>query len=514
MTTTPTTPPTVVSRDPVSGEVWAEFPSANEERVGKVVEETRKAASSWKNRPLAERRAVLARFRRIVVERRTAIADVISRETGKSTTEAFFEIFGTAELARYYAKISPRILKARTRRSSNLAVWRKRIRTVPEPYGVIAAITPWNYPFFLASGLVIPALVSGNGFILKPSELTPSCGELIRDLMIESGIPESVLQVVQGTGSTGSALIESGIDKVFFVGSQATGRKVAAKASETMTPYVLELGGSDPAIVLDDAHLPTAASGIAWGRFANAGQTCVAPKRIFVVESVFDEFLGHLKKVVQKIEAEARDEIGPVITPDQRALLDEQLDDAVELGARVAAGSTTASDETRFSPVVLVGVRPGMRVLDEETFGPILPVVSVRDEQDAIERANATQFGLSASIWSRDVERATRIAQRIDAGSVTINDSVVVALLADISYGGVKSSGTGRTHGEDGLRECIRSRSIVIDRFARFRETYWHYYKTDARRGFEEFLIFAHGRGLLRRIVAAIRTVWLLYLKR
>ena len=382
-----------------------------------------------------------------------------------------------------------------------------------EPYGVIGLITPWNYPFLLASGLTLPALAAGNGVVLKPSEQTPSCGALLRDLLVEAGAPADLVQVVQGAGETGAALIRSGADKIFFIGSEATGRKVASEAAKAMTPFVLELGGSDPAIVLEDAHLQTAAEGIAWGRFTNAGQTCVAPKRVFVVAEVYDEFLALLRAAVDRLATGRDGDVGPVISPAQKKLLDAQLDDALAKGATVSTDVHRTGDEFHFPPTLLVDVLPGMRVLEEETFGPILPVMKVRDATEAVERANATSFGLSASIWSRDIERATKLAKTVEAGTVTINDSVIVALLADMAYGGVKSSGTGRTHGEAGLMECVRSRSIVIDRFPRFRETYWHYYGSDVQSGFGAFMVFTHGRGLLRRLVAGLRTVWLLYLK-
>lgn len=502
----------VESHDPATGQVWAEFESSTDESVREAVRMARLAGSAWAERSVKERAAILQAFRRLVVDRRNEIATVLSHETGKPVTEALFEIFGAAELAHYYSKIAPRSLKSRTFRSSNLAVWRKRVTIEMEPYGVLGLITPWNYPFLLASGLVLPALVAGNGVVLKPSELTPSISNLLRDLLVESGLPDGALRIVQGSGETGGALIGSGVDKVFFIGSEATGRKVALAAAKAMKPYVLELGGSDPAIVLEDAHISTAAEGIAWGRFTNAGQTCVAPKRVFVVDEIYDQFLDHLSTVVQQLQIGRDGQIGPLIRPIQRERLMDQLEDALQKGARVAARSRGAEDPSYFPPTVLVDVAPGMRVLEEETFGPLLPVVRVKDADEAIERANATTFGLSASIWSRDVERASRLARRIEAGSVTINDSVIVALLADMPYGGIKASGTGRTHGEAGLLECVRSRSIVADRFARFRETYWHFYGGDNRSGFENFLVSTHGRGLIRRILAAALAIRALYI--
>ncbi len=504
---------TVRSRNPATGEIWAEFGSADKAAVDEAVERSRGAQEGWRMLPPVERARVLERFRQLVVERRISIAGTIADETGKSATEAFFEIFGAVEFARYYARLAPRALAPRRWRSSNLAIWRKTILTEMEPYGVVAAITPWNYPFLLSSGLVIPALAAGNGVILKPSELTPSCGALLAQLMTDAGLPEDLLQVTQGAGETGASLVNSNVDKIFFIGSEATGRKIAAAASRTMTPYVLELGGSDPAIVLEDAHLKTAAEGITWGRFTNAGQTCVAPKRVFVVDEVYDEFLGHLNAAVRRLDEQEQSAVGPPISLGQKHQLQLQLDDALDRGARVASRGSGREDEFHFPPTVLVDVTPDMKVIEEETFGPLLPIVRVRDAAEAVDQANASRYGLSASIWSRDVARATELARSIEAGTVSINDSVIVALIADMPYGGIKSSGTGHTHGEAGLMECVRTRSTIIDRFSRFRESYWHYYRGNVQEGLDAFLVFTHGRGLFRRLGAGVKAVWLLYIK-
>ena len=319
-----------------------------------------------------------------------------------------------------------------------------------------------------------------------------------------------MFSVLQGDGSTGAALCESAVDKIFFTGSVATGRKVARTCAEALKPCSLELGGSDAAIVLADADTAHAASGIAWGRFSNAGQTCVAPKRVFVEAAAYDAFVAALSAAVQALrvgEGSSADvDVGPMINRAAAETLAAQRDDAVALGATVipaGAGAGHASDAHQFfSPTLLLNVPATARVLREETFGPLLPVVKVRDADEAVALANASEFGLAASIWSRDTARAARIAQRLEAGAVAINDVIVVAGMADVPHGGVKNSGLGRTHGMAGLEECVRTKATVADLFPRWRQAWWFGYSRRQAGGLDAFVRVAHGRAVLDRMRA------------
>ncbi|HYD53078.1 MAG TPA: aldehyde dehydrogenase family protein, partial [Gemmatimonadaceae bacterium] len=284
----------VASRDPVSGAVWRRFEALDEEGVREAVARARRAQPAWAACSARARARVVARFHDLLVERRADAARTIRREMGKPAQEALAsEVVPVLDHARFLAREAPRALRTRRLHAGGLAHLRKRVTIAHEPFGVIGVISPWNYPLMLAAAHVLPALVAGNAVVLKPSELTTSTGVLLVELLHEAGVPAEVLQLVPGAAVTGTALVET-CDKIFFTGSEATGRAIAHRCAERLIPCVLELGGSDPAIVLDDAAVEVAAAGIAWGRFSNCGQTCVAPKRVFVVDAVYDRFVGAL----------------------------------------------------------------------------------------------------------------------------------------------------------------------------------------------------------------------------
>ena len=503
-------PAEVESRDPATGEVWRRYPAASEEEVARAVARARAAQPEWGARRARERARHLERFRRALYARRHEVADALTRETGKPVAEALGgEVLFTLDHARFYAAESRRLFDAPWVGVSSLAMWRKRIRITHVPIGVIAVVSPWNYPFMLAGGIVLPALAAGNSVLLKPSELTPTSGALLGELLREAGIPDGVMTVLQGDGRTGAALVGAAVDKVFFTGSVETGRKVALACAERLIPCSLELGGSDPAIVLEDADVEHAARGIAWGRFTNAGQTCVAPKRVFVVGTAYEPFLDRLAQAVTSLRtgpASAVDtDLGPLIHPAQRAQLEAQLADALERGARIVARGASPNEGgggSYFPPTLLADVTPEMRVMREETFGPLLPVAAVRDVDEAVALANASDFGLSASVWSRDTERAQAVGARIEAGTVAINDAVIVAGIAEVPHGGVKESGSGRSHGSAGLLECVRTQTVVADRFSGWAQPYWFNGATGAelRDALDGVVRLAHGRAPAARL--------------
>ena len=514
MTAAPTPVRAVESRDPATGEVWRTFASSDVAAVRTALAASRAAQKEWGAESVRRRARAVERFRRTLYARRAEVADTIHRESGKPAVEAAAaEIMTTLDLARYYAGHAPRLLAAGHFTPGNIAFWRKRVRLRHEPLGVVGIISPWNYPFMLAAGVMLPAVAAGNGVLLKPSEFTPSTGVLIGELMAEAGVPAGLVQVLPGDGHTGAAVVESGVDKMFFIGSAATGRKVAAGCAQRLIPCVLELGGSDPSIVLADADLDNAASGIAWGRFSNAGQTCIAPKRILVESAVFDAFVEKLAARVRALRvghgSGADTDVGPIIRPSQSAALARQLQDAVAKGAVVAA-SAAAPAGGWFAPTLLTNVTPDMLVLREETFGPILPVVRVRDADEAVRIANETSYGLSASVWGRDLAHAERVASRLDAGTVIVNDVMVAAGIADMPYGGVKESGYGHSHGPGGLLECTRTKAVVTDRLARLRQPWWFGYSAEHARNIDAFLRFWHGRSWGERLGGLARSVKLL----
>lgn len=510
-------PEFVESRDPSTGEVWTRYPCDGEREVAAAVARARTAQGAWRERTLAQRLAVLARAREHLFARRDEVARLITRENGKPVAEAMAsEVVTTLDILRFSTRHAAQELAPRRVRSGALALWRKRITIAQEPYGVVAVISPWNYPFLLPAGIVAPALVAGNAVVLKPSELTPTSAEMLRELFLEAGVPPHVLQLVHGAGATGAALVASAVDKVFFTGSVLTGRRVAVACAERLVPYVLELGGSDPAIVLADADVEHAASGIVWGRCSNGGQTCVAPKRVYVEAPIHDRLVAAIAQRFGRLriggERDGEGDVGPLIRPSHRATLDAMREDALAGGARLAghSGVTGGGHGAFFPPALLVDLAPTARVLHEETFGPLLPVVRVRDAEEAITLANASAFGLSASVWTRDRARGRAIASRLQAGSVALNDVALVAGMAEVPHGGMKASGQGRAHGLEGLRECVRTRTVVDDILPSRRQPWWFGYAASTLRGSDAYARLAHGRSVRERLSGVAGTLTLL----
>lgn len=524
----PSAPPgSIESRDPATGRVWRRFDPVSADAVAAAVAAARAAQPAWAARPLDERLQVVARFHRLLFARRAEVAELLVREAGKPWADAMAsEVLITLDQARFYLDEAPRVLRPTTVRPRSLAMLRKQVHVTHEAWGVVGVIAPWNYPFMLAAGHTLPALLAGNAVVLKPSELTPHSGVLLGELLHAAGVPAAVLHVLPGDGATGAALSAGDVDKVFFTGSVATGRRVAEACARRLVPCVLELGGSDPAVVLDDADVAHAAAGIAWGRFSNAGQTCVAPKRVYVTAPAYEPFVAALAGVVAGLRVgpgeAAESDLGPLIRPSQAAALRAQLDDALAGGARVVAeGALTAAAAAGaaadpegsgfFPPTVLADVRPDARVLREETFGPLLPVVRVRDADEAVRLANASVFGLSASVWTRDAAVGRRVADRLQAGTVVINDSVIVAGMAEVPHGGVKESGMGRSHGTAGLLECVRTKTVVTDRLAGVAQPWWFRGAPGARAAaIEGFARLAHGHGARERLGGLAGTIRLL----
>ena len=503
----------VESRNPATGEVWRTFAAAAEGEVAAAVARARAAAPAWAATPVAERLHALRCFHELLFNRRHDVAGVINRETDKPLAEALAaEVAVVLDQAVFLKRAVPGLLRAPWYSSGSLALVRKRLRVVHEPYGVVGVIAPWNFPLMLACARILPALVTGNAVVFKPSELTPSTGEITRDLLVEAGFPANVVVLVQGDGITGAALANATVDKMFFTGSAAAGRSVALACAARLIPCGLELGGSDAAIVLADADVAHAASGLAWGRFSNAGQTCVAPKRVFVEDAAYDAFVAAISAVVAKIRtgagANPATDVGAMIRPEFRANLEAQRDDAIARGARVAASA--GPNGNVFPPTVLVDVPPDARAMREETFGPLMTVIRVRDADDAVARANASDFGLSASVWSRNAARAGAVASRLECGTVAINDVLLTAGTADLPHGGVKESGVGRTNGVQGLADCVRTKGVIADRIGGWRQGWWFGYSAQHLEAVDAFLRLAHDRRLLSRLLAIPRVLRML----
>ena len=500
----------LVSTNPATGAEVGRVHITPPEHVAAVVQRARDAQAAWGATPPRERAHVMVRAARVLYSRMDAVATRISEEQGKPQLEALLHDVSTAiEHALWCASDVPKLLRPERVRSPQLTYRAKKHVLHHVPMGVIGIISPWNFPFGIPFSEVAIALACGNAVVLKPSELTPLAGKEVAAVFRDAGLPEHVLQVIHGDGRTGGALVAAGVDKIFFTGSVSTGRAVMRAAADTLTPVVLELGGKDPMIVLDDADVDLAARGALWGAFANAGQVCASVERAYVHRGVADEFVRRVVAGAEQLEVGHHDEdgvdVGPLVSDRQFAIVQDLVDDAVASGARMLTGGPDARLGARFfRPTVLVDVRPEMRIMREEIFGPVLPIVTVASEDDAVAAANHSEFGLSASVWSRSVRRALGLAERLQAGSVWINDHMYSHNAPQLPWGGVKHSGFGRTHSKHGVYECVQVKMVGADSGRTPRPHYFPYRSRQAQ-FVPTLLRGVYGRGPVGRIAAALR---------
>lgn len=492
---------------PRDGSVLRTLPLMDRAAVRSAVSAARAAQPSWSGSSPRARAERLTGLARILRSRADDIVERLIQETGKPEIEALAEVVVSVDLIRYYHAAGPKHLRSR-RVSPGWMIW-KGARVEREPFGVIGTITPWNYPLILAMDTVTAALVAGNAVVVKPSELTPLTTVMLPDLCREAGLPEGIVQVVTGDGSTGEELVRGGVDKISFTGSTAVGREVMATAAETLTPVTLELGGKDAAIVLDDADLERAARGIVFGAFFNAGQTCISIERVYVVESVADELTRHIVEATRALRTgtEGQIDVGPMISAPQRAEVLRQTRDALAKGARALVGGGDAEDDRVLSPTVLTDVDRTMDVCREETFGPMLPIVRVVDEDEAVARANDSPYGLFASVWTGSRKRGLAVARKLRVGGVSINDSLSHYAVGGLPMGGVGSSGFGRRRGIAGLEEMTRTRTAFVDRLGLTKEPWWFPYDARGERLTRAVLDWRALGGLRGLIAAAARLV-------
>jgi acyl-CoA reductase-like NAD-dependent aldehyde dehydrogenase len=451
--------------------------------AGAAVARARQASTGWAALPPGERAPALRALRRTVSRRADRIADVVCQETGKARADAV--LAEAMHAAAHVNWLSRHVAGALApRRVSPWPLYSKTAWVEYQPRGVAGVIAPWNYPFLLPFLATASALAAGCAVVLKPSEVAPASGELVAELVAEAGLPVGLVQVLHGGPAAGAALVRAGVDVVAVTGSSGTGRKVAALAAERLVPVIMELGGKDPMLVLEDADLGRAARAAVWGACFNAGQSCVAIERIYVVDSVHDRFVAELERALEGVRAGGggpRD-IGPIIHPPQLEVIQRQVDDAVARGATLRRGGRRAGEGGRwFEPTLLLGVDHGMAVMREETFGPVLPVMRVPDDEAAMRLANDSPFGLQASVWTADERRARRVASSLRAGAVAINDCLVNYAMPGLEFGGVGDSGYGRQGGVEGLRAYCFTRSVTWSRVTPRRELQWFPRRLGAR---------------------------------
>ncbi len=483
------------SFNPATGELVGSVETIKPDQVQAVVDDVAEVQPFWAQLSLADRSRYLRKAADVLVEEVDDVAQLLTREQGKPITESYtMEVVPTIDVLHWCADNGPKILDDEPVRMGQALFLSKQAKFSYEPLGVVGVIAPWNYPWSIPFGEVAIALMAGNGVVLKPASLTPLIGQRIQGVFERAGVPEGLVRTVHGGGAVGQALVESSASKIFFTGSVEVGRQVGIECAQRMKGSVLELGGKDAMIVCADANLPNAVSGCLWGGFANSGQTCSGIERAYVVRDVADRFVEGVVEGAKALRVgdpmDWATEVGPMVSQEQLELVSELVDDAVANGATLHCGS---AEEPFFLPAVLTGVTHDMRIMREEIFGPVVPIVTVDDEEEAIALANDSEFGLGASVWTMNRAKGERIARRLRAGMVWVNDHMFSHGACSCSWGGVKSSGLGRSHSKFGLYECVNIKLVTWEP-SRTRDFWWHPYDEALGKAMQESARLLYGR--------------------
>ncbi|GGQ38660.1 aldehyde dehydrogenase [Couchioplanes caeruleus subsp. azureus] len=449
----------LISTSPATGAEAGRVPVADAAAVTAAVERARAAGAWWAGLGFEERKTRMLRWRALLAERLEELAALTHTETGKPVADAIVEASAAIEHTDWAARHARRVLGPRRTRS-RLLLAEHAGHLEYQPYGVIGVIGPWNYPILTPLGPISGALAAGNAVVLKPSEYTPVVGQWLVDTFAEVVPEQPVLQAVHGLGDVGALLCRSGVGKVAFTGSTATGKKVMAACAETLTPVVIEAGGKDALIVDVDADVNAAAEAAVWGAMTNAGQTCIGIERVYAVAPVYDAFVAAVAAKAGKLTV--GEDIGPMTMPGQLDVVRRHIDDALKSGGRAVVGGAEAVQPPHVAPTVLVDVPEDSAAIREETFGPTLTITKVSDADEAVRRANALPYGLGGAVFGK--ANAIRIARRLRTGMVSVNSTLSFVGMANLPFGGVGDSGFGRIHGEDGLREFAVPKAITVRR--------------------------------------------------
>ncbi len=473
--------------------------------------QARAGQASLRRLSVAERLQYIIRLKQRVLARREEIVDRIQRDTGKSRSDALIsEIFGVLDNLQWLEKRAGRALKDR-KQPTPLALMGKASWTWYEPLGTVLVIAPWNYPFYQAIVPIAGAVVSGNTVVFKPSEWTPLEG-LIEDLLAEAQFPPHWVRIVYGDGTVGAELVEQRPDKIFFTGSTRTGRRILAQSAPHLIPVDLELGGKDPMIVFEDANLERAAAGAAWGGLTTTGQSCTSVERLYVHASVYDAFksalVAEVRRVTQAVDSDGNADLGRMTTDFQVKIVAAQVADAVAKGAVLLTGQQWDRVSPLIPPIVIDAVSSEMAVVRAETFGPLLPLIPFQSEDEVIRLANDSEYGLTASVWSKDLVRAARVARALAVGGVSINNVMATEANPALPFGGVKNSGFGRYKGEHGLHGFCNVKSVLVDKDSAKIEANWYPYTAEKYRLFTDLMVHLFGggwRGFIKFALAGMR---------
>ncbi len=489
--------------NPATGEIVTTVPDMDAAAVAELARAGRAAQPTWEAYGFEGRGRVLLRMQKWVMDNADRIVRTIVSETGKTYEDAqLAEIsYGGAAFG-FWAKNAEEYLADERVKTSAVFVKGKKLILRYKPLGLVGVIGPWNYPLTNSFGDCVPALAAGNSVILKPSEVTPLTSLLLAEGLAACGIPEGVFQVATGRGETGAALIEE-VDMIMFTGSTRTGRKVAEAAARRLIPCSLELGGKDPMIVLADADLERAANVATYYSMQNSGQTCISIERAYVEAPVYDEFVAKVTDKVRALRQGRPDggpgtvEVGAMTFPPQVEIVEDHVNDALAKGARALTGGHRGTGAGNyFEPTVLVDVDHSMKIMREETFGPTLPIMKVRDADEAVRLANDSPYGLAGSVFSKDTEKGEQIARRVEAGAVCVNDAIINFAALELPMGGVKESGLGSRHGAGGIRKyCSQQALLVTSRLALKREPHFFPYTRRGTKRLGKALKLLYGRG-------------------
>jgi acyl-CoA reductase-like NAD-dependent aldehyde dehydrogenase len=492
---------TIDVENPATGAVIRTLPITGPDAVRAMAERARAAQRGWEALGFEGRGRVLRRMQKWVVDHADQVVQTIVDETGKTHEDAsVVELAYGAGALGFWAKHAPDYLADEKVRTSNPFVLGRKLVVRYRPVGVVGVIGPWNYPMTNSFGDAIPALAAGNAVLLKPSEVTPLTSLMLAEAFRECGMPADVLQIPIGGAETGTALIDA-VDFVMFTGSTATGKKVMARAAETLTPVALELGGKDPMIVLADADLERAANAATYYAMQNGGQTCVSVERVYVEAPIYERFVDAVTERVKALRqgppaGPGTVEVGAITFAPQLDIISRHVDQARDAGARITTGGHVREGSGRFyEPTVLADVDHTMSAMTEETFGPTVPIMKVADAEEAIRLANDSEYGLGASVWTKDLARGEQIARRIESGYACVNDANVNYFAYELPMGGWKSSGLGVRHGAGGIRKYTRQQAILVTRLAMKRDVHFFPYTARTTKLLGRLTKLLYGRG-------------------
>jgi acyl-CoA reductase-like NAD-dependent aldehyde dehydrogenase len=490
---------------PATGELLGEAPNMSATEVKQAVDRARTAQEAWGSLPIEERCERILRYRGALVDRADELVDLLTRECGKPKHESLMhEVMVVADIATYFAKHGPKILAPREIPLHLMKHRRAFIHYMPR--GVVGVISPWNFPLQLPLRDAIMAFIAGNAVVLKPSEVTPLIALKAKEIWDQAGLPPDVFQVVTGYGPTGAALIDSGIQFLVFTGGVATGKRVAAACGERLIPCVMELGGKAPLIACADADVERTARAVVYGGFVNSGQVCISVERVYAHREIHDRLLDRVVTLTKELRqgdpsADFVD-VGAIIFPQQIEVAEKHIADAKAKGAELLCGGKRGPGPGQFfEPTILANCDHSMSVMTQEIFGPIVPFMRVSTEDEAVRLSNESHLGLNAYVFSADREHAHRIAERVQAGSVVVNDVLSNAGCPEIPFGGIKQSGFGRVMGDDSLREMCDTRHISTDRVSMSKDPFWYPYSEKSYTWFRRGLrAMFGGSGVMRRI--------------